>query len=118
MLGLILVVLGGLAVLICGGTLSTRGILTSGDRLFPKEFVASGPFKYVRNPMSLGVVTLMLGLGLCERSICVMLFAAGLFLLLHLVAVYVEEPGLERRFGARYRAYRQSVNRWIPTFKV
>ena len=116
--GLILLIFGGLMVLICGGILSTRGILRPEDRFFPKEFVASGPFGYVRNPMSLGVVSLMLGLGLYERSICVMLFAAGLFLLLHLVAVYVEEPGLERRFGASYRAYKQSVNRWIPTFKV
>jgi protein-S-isoprenylcysteine O-methyltransferase Ste14 len=116
--GLILLICGGLVVLICGGILSTRGILRSGDRLFPKEFVASGPFKYVRNPMSLGVVSLMFGLGLYEHSICVILVAAGLFLVLHLVVVYVEEPGLERRFGASYRAYKQSVDRWIPTFKI
>ena len=88
------------------------------DPLFPKEFVASGPFKYLRNPMSLGVVTLMLGLALYKRSICMLLFAAGLFLLLHLAAVYVEEPGLEKRFGASYNAYRRSVNRWVPKFVI
>jgi protein-S-isoprenylcysteine O-methyltransferase Ste14 len=26
----------------------------------------------------------------------------------------VEEPGLERRFGDEYRAYRRGVPRWIP----
>jgi protein-S-isoprenylcysteine O-methyltransferase Ste14 len=26
----------------------------------------------------------------------------------------VEEPGLARRFGETYLAYRRSTNRWIP----
>ena len=42
--GLILLSSGALLVLTCAGILSTRGILSPGDRLFPKEFVASGPF--------------------------------------------------------------------------
>jgi protein-S-isoprenylcysteine O-methyltransferase Ste14 len=116
--GLVLLVCGAAIVLACGGILSTRGILRSEDPLFPKEFVASGPYKYVRNPMSLGMAALMLGLGFYKRSVCVLLFAAGLFLVLHLVAVYVEEPGLQKRFGASYHAYKQSVNRWIPRFKL
>ncbi len=116
--GLVLLVCGAAIVLACGGVLSTRGILQSGDPLFPKEFVASGPYKYVRNPMSLGMAALILGLGLYKRSVCILLFAAGLVLVLHLVAVYVEEPGLQKRFGARYHAYKQSVNRWLPRFKA
>ena len=78
--------------------------------------MAFGPFRYVRNPMSLGAVTLMMGLGLYEESISVLLLALLLFLFLHLVVIYVEEPGLERRFGESYRQYRQSVNRWLPGF--
>jgi protein-S-isoprenylcysteine O-methyltransferase Ste14 len=114
--GLAFMMVGGLLVLACGGILATRGILTPGDRLFPKEFVASGPFRYLRNPMSLGVVTVMLGLGLYERSIAIMLFACALFLFLHLVVVYVEEPGLEKRFGDSYREYKRKVRRWRPGF--
>jgi len=48
--------------------------------------------------MSLGAVTLMMGLGLYEASISVLLLALLLFLFPHLVVIYVEEPGLERRW--------------------
>ncbi len=115
--GLILLLIGGLLVLWCGGILSTRGILSSEDWLFPKEFVALGPFRHLRNPMSLGVVVLMIGLGLYERSVSILLFACLLFVLLHLVVVYVEEPGLATRFGPSYQAYKRSVNRWVPNIK-
>jgi protein-S-isoprenylcysteine O-methyltransferase Ste14 len=64
--------------------------------------------------MSVGVVVLMFGLGLYASSVSVLLFALGLFLFLHLVVVYVEEPGLERRFGESYREYKREVNRWWP----
>jgi protein-S-isoprenylcysteine O-methyltransferase Ste14 len=113
--GLILLIGGGVLVLICGGILGTRGILeTPGDRLFPKDFMAFGPFRYVRNPMSLGAVVLVLGLGLYESSASILLLALALFLVLHVIVVRVEEPGLERRFGQSYRDYKRSVNRWLP----
>jgi len=113
--GLIFLISGGLLVLACGGILGTRGILeTRGDRFFPKEFVAFGPFRYLRNPMSLGAVILMLGLGLYESSVLILLLACALFLFFHVIVVYVEEPGLERRFGDSYRDYKRSVNRWWP----
>jgi protein-S-isoprenylcysteine O-methyltransferase Ste14 len=115
--GLILLILGGALVLTCGGILSTRGIYeTPGDRFFPKEFVAFGPFRYLRNPMSLGGVMLMTGLGLYELSASILLLGVALFFLFHLLVVYLEEPGLERRFGDRYRDYKRSVNRWLPKF--
>lgn len=113
--GLVLMVAGGFVVLVCGGVLSTRGILsTPGERFWPKEFVVFGPFRYVRNPMSLGWVVCMLGLGLYESSVSVVLFTAALFLFLHSIVVLVEEPGLEKRFGESYREYKRSVNRWVP----
>ena len=113
-IGWIFLVVGGALVLTCGGILSTRGITEPGSRLFPKEFVAFGPFRYTRNPMSLGAVTLIAGLGLFERSISILLLGLALFLVFHLVVVYMEEPGLERRFGESYLAYKGSVNRWLP----
>ena len=67
--------------------------------------------------MSLGVVVLMIGLGLYERSVSILLFACALFVLLHLVVVYVEEPGLAIRFDPIYQAYKRSVNRWVPKIK-
>jgi len=115
-LGLPLGFAGGLLVLGCGGLLSTRGILSRGGRdwLFPTEFVAFGPFRYVRNPMSLGAIILLAGIGLCGRSISILVVTLLAFPFLHSVAVLIEEPGLERRFGTSYRTYKSQVNRWLP----
>ena len=117
--GLVLLVLGSALVLACGRILGTQGILeTPGDRFFPKAFVVRGPFRYLRNPMSLGAIILLLGLGLFESSATILLLALALFLCLHLLIVYVEEPGLDKRFGESYQKYRGSVNRWFPRFPV
>jgi protein-S-isoprenylcysteine O-methyltransferase Ste14 len=106
--GIVVLSVGGVVVLLCGGMPST-------PRIIPTEFVVLGPFRYVRNPMSLGAVTMMLGLGLFCRSISILLLFALLFLFMHIFVVFVEEPALEKRFGASYVEYRHSVNRWLPT---
>ncbi|MBV9007851.1 MAG: hypothetical protein JO354_01625 [Verrucomicrobia bacterium] len=115
-IGLPLLLVGALLVLLCGALLSTRGILSrrGKDWLFPTEFIAFGPFRYVRNPMSLGAVILLTGLALWNRSGCALALAALAFVFLHAVVIFVEEPGLERRFGESYSIYKSRVNRWLP----
>src|SRR5271169_6246547 len=108
--GMALLLVGGAVVLLCGGMLSTPGII-------PTKFVVVGPFRYVRNPMSLGGVTMMLGLALFCRSISILLFSAILFVVLHGIVVLWEESFLERRYGESYLQYKHSVNRWLPTFR-
>jgi protein-S-isoprenylcysteine O-methyltransferase Ste14 len=65
--------------------------------------------------MYIGGLTLLLGFGLLLRSASIVLLAFFLFLVVHLFVVLVEEPGLERRFGESYFAYKASTNRWIPS---
>ena len=114
--GIVAVVAGAALGLTCGAMLSTRGIGTlSGEEWFmPREFLASGPFRFVRNPMGLGGVVLMTGIALWHRSTFGLGLVAALFLVSHLVVVYLEEPGLEKRFGDSYRDYRRNVHRWVP----
>jgi protein-S-isoprenylcysteine O-methyltransferase Ste14 len=114
--GVVVVFLGAILVLVCGAMLSTRGIgtLHGAEWFMPREFVATGPFRFVRNPMSLGGVVLMTGIALSHRSAVGLVLAAGLFLVFHLVVVRLEEPGLEKRFGDSYREYRRNVPRWVP----
>src|SRR5271165_4220501 len=108
--GMALLLVGGVVVLLCGGMLNTPGII-------PTKFVVVGPFRYVRNPMSLGGVTMTLGLALFCRSISILLFSAILFLALHGIVVLWEESFLEKRYGESYLQYKHSVNRWLPTFR-
>lgn len=113
--GLLMILSGGSLVLWCGGILASVGILESrGDRLFPRKFVATGPFRYIRNPMSLGATAFFAGFGLWLRSFSILLFSAILFLIFHIVVVRIEEPGLEKRFGSSYADYTRTVGRWIP----
>lgn len=113
--GVLILGVGLFLIVLCGVLLSTC-CFGPGQRLFPKEFIAIGPFRYVRNPMSIGAILAMLGWGMVNRSPSMLLAWLLLTLLLHFVVVYVEEPGLEKRFGASYRAYRSSVPRWLPRF--
>jgi protein-S-isoprenylcysteine O-methyltransferase Ste14 len=108
--GMALLLVGGVVDLLCGGMLSTPGII-------PTKFVVLGPFRYVRNPMSLGGVTMMVGFALFCRSVSILLFSAVLFLVLHGIVVLWEESFLEKRYGESYVLYKHSVNRWLPTFR-
>ena len=83
----------------------------------PKHLVVEGPYRYVRNPMISGVVFLLFGEALTLRSWPHGQWAL-LFLAINLVYIpLLEEPQLERRFGASYREYRQHVGRLLPRLR-
>jgi protein-S-isoprenylcysteine O-methyltransferase Ste14 len=76
--------------------------------------VVVGPYRYLRNPMISAVAAMLTGEALALGSRTLALWAASFIAFNHLYFVLVEEPGLERRFGEGYRAYRGAVPRWIP----
>ena len=112
--GYLAMVCGAVLALLCGASFAARGRGTPAPFDPPAELVASGPYGHVRNPMYLAAVALLAGYGLVVGSAAVLLLAAAGLSLAHLFVVLVEEPGLERRFGESYLAYRRSVNRWLP----
>ena len=112
--GAILVVIGAILVLACAGVFISRGRGTPAIFDAPRAFVAIGPYKYVRNPMYIGGLMLLIGFGLCERSISILFLTLPLFLLVHLFVLFYEEPTLTRKFGSSYQDYRRAVRRWIP----
>ncbi|HSJ31813.1 MAG TPA: isoprenylcysteine carboxylmethyltransferase family protein, partial [Longimicrobiales bacterium] len=80
----------------------------------PKHLVETGPYRWVRNPMYLGLGLLLLGEAILLGSVRILVLIAVLFALLHAFITWYEEPALERKFGDDYRAYRKRVHRWIP----
>jgi protein-S-isoprenylcysteine O-methyltransferase Ste14 len=80
----------------------------------PKELVVRGPYRYVRNPMYLGVVLVLVGEALIWASPTLLIYAALVFLACHLFVVYYEEPTLQRQFSDAYAHYCRSVPRWLP----
>ncbi len=80
----------------------------------PKRFVAQGLYRFVRNPMYLAALAIILGealiIGVPLLFVFVLASAAGF----HFYVVYVEEPKLKNRFGQDYGDYLKRVPRWFP----
>jgi protein-S-isoprenylcysteine O-methyltransferase Ste14 len=112
--GIVLMVLGATLGLMGVGTFVTLGRGTPAPFDPPRQLVVRGVYRWVRNPVYLGGILLLLGLALAERSGAMACFALLLSLLVHLGVIYLEEPDLEKRFGASFQQYKRSVNRWIP----
>ena len=114
MLGIGVAVAGALLCLACIVTFIVRGRGTPAPFDPPVVFVPTGPYKYVRNPMYIGAALVLAGYGLFQRSASILLLSVGFLVTMHLFVLLLEEPGLERRFGDDYVAYKQAVNRWLP----
>ena len=84
-----------------------------GMQTLPERMVTTGPYAYTRNPMYLGHIIFLVGLGLFVRSKLVLLFAAAVAHWMN-KRVEADEQRLEQLWGLPYRAYRASVPRWIP----
>ena len=107
-------ILSGVVVLLDAFTRFARADGTPAPPMPTAQLVIVGPYRYVRNPMYLAVLTIILGQSLLFRSWGALLYAG---LVLVAVAVFVrgyEEPTLESEYGDAYREYRQHVRGWIP----
>jgi protein-S-isoprenylcysteine O-methyltransferase Ste14 len=114
LLGLIAILLGTAILLRCVWDFASvgRGTLAPIDP--PKKLVVQGLYRYVRNPMYVGVLVLLLGEAAFFQSAALARYAAGWLVVVHLVVVLYEEPVLRRRFGESYDRYCRSVGRWLP----
>jgi protein-S-isoprenylcysteine O-methyltransferase Ste14 len=80
----------------------------------PKRLVIRGLYRYIRNPMYVGVLTVILGWAILFQSIRVFMYGVGVGICFHLFVVLYEERRLAQVFGAEYREYCASVGRWLP----
>lgn len=79
----------------------------------PSKLVETGPFKRTRNPLYLGTLLMLIGLGLGANLPWVVIAAVPAILIIHFGVVIREEAYLEDLFGEKYRAYRDRVRRWV-----
>ena len=83
----------------------------------PKELVATGFYRYIRNPMYVGVLAIIIGHFLWFGYWNLLIYAIVVFVGFNAFVTYYEEPTLKRKFGAAYEDYLKKVPRWIPRFR-
>jgi len=110
----------GAAVAAAGGALALWGERTfaaAGTTIKPFErsavLVTSGPYRFTRNPMYLGLVSMLVGLALALGTPAPWAAAVLMAATLQLRFIRNEERALAASLGEPYERYRQSVRRWI-----
>src|SRR5262245_29700359 len=83
----------------------------------PKHLVINGLYRYVRNPMYVGVLLVIAGWSLLFKSRSILFYGIAIASFFHLFVLLVEEPLLRKRFGDSYLSYCIEVGRWLPTVR-
>src|SRR3954468_886021 len=111
--GFVVAAAGAMVAGACIATFVTLGRGTPAPFDPPREFVASGPYRYVRNPMYVGAAAVIMGAGLVVSSPSIVMLGIAFLLTMHLFVVIFEEPALAKKFGPSSGQYRPSVHRWL-----
>lgn len=98
----------------CVWNFAAVGRGTPGPWDAPSRVVATGPYRWVRNPIYIGALLVVLGEAWLFLSLPVLAYAGAMAVLCHLFVISYEERTLRRRFGDSYLEYRRTVPRWIP----
>lgn len=75
--------------------------------------VDTGPYRFTRNPMYLGMACVQAGLSLRLQATWSLLLLAPVLVTIDRLVIAREERYLERKFGGEYRRYRARVRRWL-----
>lgn len=115
-IGLIPLSIGVAIYLWCAWDFATAGKGTPAVFAPPKRLVVHGLYKFVRNPMYVGILSILFGEALLLTSPFLFGYAVLMTTNFHCFVVWYEEPALTKKFGEEYRQYLASVPRWLPSF--
>ena len=77
------------------------------------SMIVRGPYRFTRNPMYVGLTSLMAGIGLLLDSVWVLALCLPALVTVHFLAVVREEAYLTEKFGEEYIRYREKVRRYV-----
>jgi len=116
LIGLLPLLLGVGLYFWCAGAFTFIGKGTPAPIDAPVFLVREGPYQWVRNPMYLGVLSVVIGEAILFHSLLLVGYALLAWVVVHLFVIFYEEPTLRRQFGESYAAYLRTVPRWLPRF--
>lgn len=111
-LGLIITVTGQL---IRGATIGLAYIIRGGKnrQVYAEELVTQGIFNHCRNPLYVGNILMLVGIGILSNSLIYITIFIPFFLLIYHAIVLAEENFLLKKFGDSFTSYCGRVNRWV-----
>ena len=113
-IGVLLIMAGIPAVVDSFARFALQGLGTPAPIAPTQHLVVTGLYRYVRNPIYIGVVSVTLGQALLFGDGRLLWYGAVVWLVFHLFVVLSEEPILQQTFGMEYDTFRAHVPRWIP----
>ena len=112
--GITLVAVGVGVLLVCVWEFARSGRGTLAPMDAPRDLVVQGLYRFVRNPMYVGVAMILSGELLLVRSTDLLVYCAAWLVVVNAFVILYEERALRRRFGSSYDEYTRRVHRWIP----
>lgn len=113
-LGVTLIAAGALVLLDSFARFAWQGLGTPAPVFPTLHLVVTGLYRYVRNPMYVAVVAVILGQSLLFGNVRVLGYGAIVWLVFHLFVLAYEEPTLRAKYGNEYQLFCSNVPRWIP----
>jgi protein-S-isoprenylcysteine O-methyltransferase Ste14 len=114
----VFVTLAGVPVLLDSfARFAIQGLGTPAPVFPTRHLVVQGLYRYVRNPMYVAVVAVVLGQALLFGSLRLLEYGAIVWLFFHLFVLAYEEPTLRSTFGEEYKTFCAHVPRWIPRLR-
>ncbi len=112
-LGQFLVLAGIIIIADCSRLFKKIGRGTPAPSAMPEKLVTKGLYQFSRNPMYLGMFSVLSGEFLYLGSFLILLYLMLIVVIFYLDIVRREEPELKRKFGKEYEEYSQKVPRWL-----
>ena len=110
----------GMLLILAGATvilLARRGLKNAGQPAAPgkptTQIVETGIYRFSRNPLYLGLVAVLIGLGLSVNIGWWVILTLPMFFALQHLLIIPEEQYLLGRFSGQYAAYMSRVRRWL-----
>ena len=103
----------GLAVVLWAAGIFERAGTTIKPFEKSSTLVVRGPYRVSRNPMYLGMVCGLVGVGVVTGSVTPFLVVPAFAYLIDRRFIREEEALLEQTFGSQYSAYKACVRRWL-----
>ena len=113
-LGCLLLLLGVSVYAWCVWDFATYGRGTPAPIDAPKKLVVRGLYRYARNPMYVGVLTVIVGWSLLFHAVELVFYTLVVSTCFQSFIVFYEEPHLRSEFGSEYEQYCARVGRWLP----